>query len=210
MRIVVDDRERRSGIIEILKRTGLDVTIKRLLYGDYLIDGQLVVERKTANDFAASVMSGRLFRQIRELKKIPLRVVLMVEGNLYRTKHAIEPDAVRGALISISAAWQVPVIFSASMQDSVTLLRTIAAQLETSQEVVSLRGGYRPKRLINKQLFILQGLPGVGARLAIKLLYHFRDVAHVFSASSEDLIKVDGLGPVKARRIRDVLDVEIK
>jgi DNA excision repair protein ERCC-4 len=210
MRIIVDDREWRTGIAELLQNSRIDVTVKRLLYGDYLVDGKLVVERKTANDFVVSILDGRLFKQIRELKKIRWRVVLMIEGDPYQTGHRIKPKAVRGALTSVSAVWQVPVIYSSSTQDTASLLQILADQLKFKQDVLPLRGSYRPKRLRNRQLFILQGLPGVGARVACKLLLHFKSLAGVFSAGMEELTSVDGVGSVRARQIREVLDAKLK
>jgi len=206
MRIVVDDRERRSGIIDFLRDAGAEVIVKRLLYGDYLIDGQLVVERKTARDFALSVMSGRVFRQIRELKKLHLRVVLLIEGDPYRTAIAIKPFAIRGAILSISGIWQLPVIFSESAQDSVAIFRILSGQLANARITVPQRTILRPKKLINRQLYIIQGLPGVGAKLSHGMLSHFKTVFGVFSAAPEVLVEVDGLGAQKARQIREVLD----
>jgi DNA excision repair protein ERCC-4 len=210
MRIIVDDREWRTGIAELLQNSRIDVTVKRLLYGDYLVDGKLVVERKTANDFVVSILDGRLFKQIRVLKKIRWRVVLMIEGDPYQTGHRIKPKAVRGALTSVSAVWQVPVIYSSSTQDTASLLQILADQLKFKQDVLPLRGSYRPKRLRNRQLYILQGLPGVGAKLARRLLLHFKSVSGVFSASVNELAEVDGVGPVVAGKIRAVLDADVK
>ena len=210
MRIIVDDRERRSGIVRLLEDAECSIHVQRLLYGDYLIDGKLVVERKTANDLVISILDGRLFKQMRELKKIRWRVVLIIEGDPYQTGHGIKPKAVRGALISVSAVWQVPVIYSSSTQDTASLLQFLADQVKLKKGVLPLRGSRRPKRLRNRQLFILQGLPGVGARVALKLLLHFKSVAGVFSAGIEELMKVDGVGNVRARQIREVLEMEVK
>ena len=54
------------------------------------------------------------------------------------------------------------------------------------------------------------GLPGVGAKLALRLLYNFESVTGVFSAGFKDLIQVGGIGPEKARRIRSVLEAVVK
>ena len=63
-RIAIDDRERGSGVIEALRdHPDVDLTVRRLERGDYLIDRTLVVERKTLPDFAMSVVDGRLFAQ---------------------------------------------------------------------------------------------------------------------------------------------------
>ena len=59
--IIADDRERKSEVIKFLSETkNVSVDIKRLSLGDYLVDNRLVFERKTLNDFALSIIDGRL------------------------------------------------------------------------------------------------------------------------------------------------------
>lgn len=58
MAVIVDDRERRSGVVQALHVSGdFDITIQRLAVGDYLVDGRFLFERKTLPDLA--VRSGR-------------------------------------------------------------------------------------------------------------------------------------------------------
>ena len=62
--IVCDDREERSGVVAALRlRADVRVTVRRLAFGDYLVGGRVLVERKTLGDFALSLVDGRLFRQ---------------------------------------------------------------------------------------------------------------------------------------------------
>jgi len=69
-RIAIDDRERASGVIEALRtHPNVELTVRRLELGDYLIDKTLVVERKTLSDFAVSVVDGRLFTQASRLAR---------------------------------------------------------------------------------------------------------------------------------------------
>jgi Fanconi anemia group M protein len=75
-------------------------------------------------------------------------------------------------------------------------------------DVVPLRGGYRPKRLKSRQLYILQGLPKVGPTVARRLLEHFRSVSNAMNATVEDLLQVEGVGRITAENIREVLDSE--
>jgi len=84
----------------------------------------------------------------------------------------------------------------------------IGKQTESYIDVVPLRGGYRPKRLKSKQLYLLQGLPQVGPMLAKRLLKHFKSVSNVVNASVQDLKEIDGIGKVSAKKIREVLDTE--
>ena len=65
LRIICDDRERGSEVIaELRKLPCTDVVICRMQVGDYLIDGRVLVERKTVHDFVVSLKDGRLFRQV--------------------------------------------------------------------------------------------------------------------------------------------------
>jgi ERCC4-type nuclease len=51
--IQVDDRERPSGVAEELEKlNGVVVRIEHLAVADYNIDGAVLIERKTATDFA--------------------------------------------------------------------------------------------------------------------------------------------------------------
>ena len=54
----------------------------------------------------------------------------------------------------------------------------------------------------NTQLFILQGLPGVGPERAGRLLDRFGSVEAAISASSSELQSVDGIGKSIAAKIR--------
>ena len=83
-------------------------------------------------------------------------------------------------------------------------------QEESSLDVVPLRGGYRPKRLKSKQLFLIQGLPQVGPTMAKRLLEHFGSVAKIMNATVAELMRVEGIGQVSAKAIRAILDEEIE
>ena len=61
--LYADSREKRSGIAIRLRQLGLTVRTRQLPVGDYALPGKFVVERKEANDFATSIMSGHLFQQ---------------------------------------------------------------------------------------------------------------------------------------------------
>jgi len=67
--ITVDYRENASRLTDLLKNSGALIEIKKLTYGDYIINGRITVERKTAKDFLISIIDGRLFNQLSSLKK---------------------------------------------------------------------------------------------------------------------------------------------
>jgi DNA excision repair protein ERCC-4 len=206
LKISIDYREKASGLIDLLKTEDVFIEVKKVPYGDYVIDDSITIERKTAKDFLVSIIDGRLFNQLSNLKKHCRRPVLLIEGNPYKTELNFDPMAIKGALLSAQAVWYIPIIFSRSREDTRDILLMIGRQDEAYMDVVPLRGGYRPKRLKSKQLYLLQGLPHIGPLLAKKLIEHFRSVSHVMNASIEELTEIDGIGRVSAKKIREVLD----
>ena len=63
LRIVVDEREKKSGIPDLLKSIGINVEMKMLPIGDYIVAPETIVERKSIQDLISSVFDGRLFDQ---------------------------------------------------------------------------------------------------------------------------------------------------
>ena len=81
MVVVVDDRERPSGVLtELEKLEGVTIKIEQLSVGDYCIDGAVLFERKTAADFAQSLIDGRLFGQAKRMATSSLRPAYIIEG----------------------------------------------------------------------------------------------------------------------------------
>ena len=208
MKVVVDYREKASGIIDLLRCDGVQVEVRKVPYGDYVINNAITMERKTARDFLVSLIDGRLFTQVSNLKKYCIHPVLLIEGNPFKTGFDFDEMAIRGTLISIQTIWYVPIIYSREKQETKDILIMIGRQEEVFMDVVPLRGGYRPKRLKSRQLFILQGLPRVGPTAAKRLLEHFRSVSNAINAPVEALVQVEGIGRISAEKIREVLDSE--
>ena len=67
------------------------------------------------------------------------------------------------------------------------------------------RHGYRPKNKRKTQLYILQGLPGIGPERAGRLLDRFGSVEAAISANSSELQSVDGIGKSIADKIKWVV-----
>jgi ERCC4-type nuclease len=78
----------------------------------------------------------------------------------------------------------------------------IGRQIESMAMGGVQRHGYRPKNKRKRQLFILQGLPGIGPGRAGRLLDRFGSVEAAISASSSELQSVDGIGKSIADKIR--------
>jgi len=206
-RIAIDDRERGSGVIEALRdHPNVELTIRRLKLGDYLIDKTLIVERKTLSDFAVSVVDGRLFTQASTLARTNrARPCFILEGaKKDHPKLVISRSAMQGAIIALTLVFGLPLLRSRCPRETADLILYAADQLQRRNSTTPKRQGYHPKGLARQQSFLLQAIPEIGPAKAKLLLDTFGSPFGVASAKVEDLRAVDGIGEVAATRIHQV------
>ena len=204
IQIIADDRERKSNVIQMLKDTEeVIVHIERLSIGDYCADNLLVFERKTLKDFASSIIDGRLFGQMTRLAKSTFKGLMILEGTgTDLAEIGVRREAMQGALITISLILGIPVLRSKEPSETAKLIIYATRQIRSIARGGYQRHGYQPKDKRKKQIFILQGLPGVGRERAIRLLDRFGTVEGVIRASGEELESIDGIGKGIAQKIR--------
>ena len=209
VQIVVDDRERPSGVVEELEKA-LDAVVKieHLPVGDYCVDGAVLIERKTAADFAQSLIDGRLFGQAGRMSSTALRPAYIIEGTSAEWAGlGVSREALQGALVTLMLIFDVPVFRSSDPAESARLIFYIGSQLVRQRDP-----GYAPyrqakaKRKKTRQLRILQRLPSVGADRAKKLLARFRTARACFTASPMELSEVEGIGSKTAAAIDQVIN----
>ena len=202
--ITADDRERNSEVIATLSRIeNVDLDIRRLSMGDYRIDNRLIVERKTLKDFAISIIDGRLFKQTMHMANSNRKAFLILEGAVSDTVGlGVTREAMQGALITVSLILGIPVLRSKDSSETAQLIVYTARQIESVARGGIQRHGYKPKDKRKRQLFILQGLPGVGPERAERLLARFGSVEAAMSADSSELQSVEGIGKSIADKIR--------
>ncbi|MCZ6525024.1 MAG: hypothetical protein O6928_00460 [Gammaproteobacteria bacterium] len=101
---VVDDREVRSGVLELLKSyEDVSVTVCRLAQGDYLIDDRLLVERKRLPDLVISIKDGRLFSQALRLLGTEQHPMMILEGTATDLAGSgMRREAIQGALVMVT------------------------------------------------------------------------------------------------------------
>jgi ERCC4-type nuclease len=208
VRVVADDREQPGGVIDALQNLpGVSLEVRRLTCGDYVFEGKVVVERKTLADFARSVVDARLFRQAGAIARSSHRAVLILEADgTDLADTGLSREAMQGALITVSVFYGLAVLRSTGPGETAQLLLYLGRQAQKHARGGLARPGYRPKGRRARQLFILQGLPGVGPARAAGLLDHFGSVQAVATAQADELAAVKGIGQGIAARIRRVLE----
>jgi Fanconi anemia group M protein len=203
--IIADTREFNSDVVRELARKGIVVDSRQLDVGDYVLSERLAVERKEAGDFLSSLMDGRLFSQLKMLKSAYINPILVLEGGNLFGRRGISDSAIYGALASIVSDFNISIFQTSDMKETANLLASMAKREIAEGRTVGLRGDKVSMSLKERQQFIIEGLPGVSATLAQRLLDHFGSVEAVMKASEKDLCEVKGIGDTIAKNIAEVI-----
>ena len=277
-RIVVDERERRSGIPDFLRQAGAIIDFAQLKVGDYVVSPKTAIERKTIQDLLNSIYDGRLFVQCSQLNEHYAKPVLIVEGNIVdlmdipeeqeeenengelrdlkeeklasedvevgeETEQQYEVQRQRNAVLDKDVidnnfhskntdqhrrvkalVEKIPLILDAltrvALEFRIPIIHTPSAEY-TSQLLVimvnrSLQNGQATGPLLKRirkgnpryiqQLSILSSLPGVGDKLAVRMLDRFQTPKRALNASAAELARISGFGTERAARVRRILD----
>ncbi|MFQ3275162.1 MAG: ERCC4-type nuclease, partial [Candidatus Nanohaloarchaea archaeon] len=178
----------------------------RLDIADFLVSDRAAIERKQASDFVDSIVDNRLFSQLTDLHQFD-RPILMIEGENLYTHRDIHPNAIRGALASISMDHQIPILWTEDEKDTAETLAALAKrEQEEEDRNIAVRGNRSGKTEKELQKFVTAGLPDVNKKIAERLLEEFGSIEKVFTASEEELKQVHGIGDKKAGKIRSIIE----
>ena len=115
-------------------------------------------------------------------------------------------EAFQGAMLSLGLAFHIPVLRSLDPRETARLLVFAGNQAARRHELaVSPRPGRRPRSVERQRMWILLGLPGIGAHRARALLTRFGSVQAVMTAGEGELAATSGIGAVTARRLRALI-----
>lgn len=206
----MDEREKKSGIPDLLKGTGINLEIKTLPVGDYIVAPETIVERKTVSDLVSSIFDGRLFDQCHRLKEHYQFPILIIEGDIDEIEELTEnPLVFYGAISSIAIDFKIPVIPTPNAIHTSKLLISMCSRKDASKGpfIKKIR---KSNDLQKQQLSMLCSLPGVGEKTAIRMLEKFGTPLRVLSSSIIELSKVSGLGEARAKNIKKVLQAQSK
>ncbi|PSQ30357.1 Hef nuclease [Halobacteriales archaeon SW_6_65_46] len=210
--IVTDQRELDATIArDLSKRDGIETRLETLAVGDYVLSDRVVVERKSVADFLDTLLGEdrSMFEQVGDAVRSYARPVVIVEGeNLYGERN-VHPNAIRGALASLAIDFGASVLFTEDEQGTTELLEVIARrEQEESDRELRVHGEKSNKTLDEQQEYVVSSVAEVGPVTARALLSALGSVEAVMTAGEAELREIDGVGPVTAERIREVVGSE--
>ncbi len=191
-KIIIDYREKNSLVASELMKLNFEIDFRELKIGDYVIKNT-IIERKTVTDFLNSMMNNHLIKQLEELKQFENKL-LIIEGieeqELYNDhEFRINPNAIRGFLLSIALKHKIPLIYTKDAEDTAKFIQVISKK---QNKEMSLNG--KKKTLDKKEQlqFIIESFSRIGPKTAKKLLQKFGNIQNIINAPEEDLKKILG------------------
>lgn len=211
--ITVDHRESSSSLVKQLVLDGFKIKLAQLQVADYLIGSRILVERKTTQDFSKSIIDGRLFKEIKDLKETSPHPLLVIEGEDLYTASTLKPEAVRAACVSIMVDFNIPIIMTKNGQETGRYFATIARrEMEKlkGKKIPITRIEKTPQKLSDIQEYVVAGLPSIDTVRAKRLLGRLKTLEQVFTAEEEDLVDIEGIGKTLANRIRKLITAKYR
>lgn len=203
--IVIDHRE--SELLDgYLKEMGAIVKRQVLQIGDFLCSAHLAVERKTRTDFESSIIDGRLFSQLQELRNNYPSVVLIVEGTREEAPERVRKEAILGAYAAAISDFGASLIFTRDMEGTAEIIFALGKHEQLAKKhPMRIFAKRRTLTASQTQRSVVEMLPMIGPKLAKTLLLHFGNIESIAKASQKDLEAVPGLGKKRAKVIHSLL-----
>lgn len=191
-KIIIDYREKNSLVASELIKLNFKIDFQELKIGDYILK-ETIIERKTINDFLNSMMNNHLVKQLEELKQFENKL-LIIEGieeqELYSEKNfRVNPNAIRGFLLSITLKHKIPIIFTKNSSDTAKFINVLSKK---QKKEIKLNG---KKKTLNKKeqlQFIVESFSGIGPKTSKKLLEKFGNIQNIINAPENELEKILG------------------
>jgi DNA excision repair protein ERCC-4 len=112
------------------------------------------------------------------------------------------------ALITVAMEFRIPTIHTPSAEQTAQLLVSLVNRSlqEDKAKGPLLRKIKKENPIYIQQLSVLASLPGVGEKLAVRMLKKFDTPIRALNASAAELSIIPGFGLMRAERMRKILD----
>ena len=199
--IICDNRETASPVVRNLSLIGINIKLEQLPVADYIVSERVGIERKSAKDFNDSIIDGRLFTELSELREHFLRPILILEGNPFKSSN-ISENALYGAITSIIINLGISVYKTENSIETAQFIYQLAKkEHSTTKSSLKLRYNKAPIEPSYLLEYMVAGIPGVNILRAKSLLKELKTLQNIFLADIPDLTKIKNIGKKIAQQI---------
>lgn len=184
----------------------LNVVRTDIPVGDYVVDGKLIIERKTTEDLIASLLEedSRLSRQIEKMRSSNCRCSLIVEGGLMRKFHPSITINKRAVMRSrLIYQYGIDVIETIDARETAYAITVAIRDLmrDPDERTIARPARSRSKNPREKAIQLLRTVKGVSPARAELLLGAFGTVSGIAGATIDQLSEIKGIGQGLATEI---------
>ena len=209
-RVVADERERASGVPDELSKLNVRVYFSRLPVADYVLNPEIAVERKSVRDLVSSVYDSRLFYQAAKLSAAYAKPFLLVEGDSKEVEGlAKNLKSFYGAIANVTLAYGLRVLYTANPRETALAIAELLGHARAKPLArMPAEVPQKAKELPQQQLYVVASIPGVGRKLAERLLSKYGTPRRVMSLTAGELAMTPGIGWKRAEKIREMMDTK--
>jgi DNA excision repair protein ERCC-4 len=207
-RVVADEREKASGVPEELSKLNVRVYFTRLPVADYVLNPELAIERKSVRDLVSSVYDSRLFYQAAKLSAAYAKPFLLVEGDSKEVESlAKNLKSFYGAIANVTLAYGLRVLYTANPRETAMAISELLTHAR-AKPLARMPSELPPKAksIPQQQLYLVSSIPGIGRKLAERLLSKYGTPRRVMGLTAGELAMTPGIGWKRAERIREMMD----
>ncbi len=207
-RVVADEREKASGVPEELSKLNVRVYFSQLPVADYVLNPEIAVERKSVRDLVSSVYDSRLFYQAAKISAAYAKPYLLVEGDSKEVQGlARNLKSFYGAIANVTLAYGLRVLYTANPRETALAIAELLSHAR-AKPLARMPSELPPKTksVPQQQLYLVSSIPGIGRKLAEKLLSKYGTPRRVMSLTAGELAMTPGIGWKKAEKIRVMMD----
>ncbi len=209
-RVVADEREKASGVPEELSKLNVRVYFSRLPVADYVLNPEIAVERKSVRDLVSSVYDSRLFYQAARISASYAKPYLLVEGDSKEVeKLAKNLKSFYGAIANVTLAYGLRVLYTANVKETAIAIAELLAHAR-AKPPSRMPSEFPPKArsVPQQQVYVVSSMPGVGRKLAEKLLMKYGTPRRIMGLTAGELALTQGIGWKRAEKIKELLDTK--
>jgi DNA excision repair protein ERCC-4 len=207
-RVVADEREKAGGVPEELAKLNVRVYFARLPVADYVLNPEIAVERKSVHDLVSSVYDSRLFYQAAQISASYAKPYLLIEGDSTEVEHLVKNmRSFYGAIANVTLAYGLRVVYTANAKETAMAIAELLSHARAKPaSIMPSADPPKAKSVPRQQLFLVSSMPGVGRKLAERLLRKYGTPRRVMSLTAGELALTQGIGWKRAEKIKEMLD----
>ena len=239
MKLIVDNREKLKDLFS----KNINIEYKNLDIGDYLIekdqDNSIIVERKTIEDYAASIRDGRNREQKKRIKSIypNNRILYIVEGDLNKNNKSykfnkVAPYTIISSIVNTMLRDNIFVMHTSNKEETIFFLEKLYKKLDKQGlSFIDKKSDYttdivqtidkKKNKNIDKEtcnLMMLCNIPKVSIKTAERILLNYGDIATLIQDLKntnaenriENLQNIPNIGKTNRKLPKDVCNNIVK